>query len=354
MAIVQDSDVLTTTTAPKRKLSMSQREAAWGLVFLSPWLFGLVLFTAMPMVASLILSFTNYNQIGQYAAGTHFGFVGIQNYTWMLGDETTIHSLLQTAKLTIFSVPLTLFAALGVAMLVNNKLLVGKRVFRTLFFMPVQIPIIASCMIWLSFLNGQSGWMRYIMEGGARFLGFFVGLVPGLGSTAHQLDTFVAPSWFQDTAWAIPGLIIMGIWGIGNMMLIFLAGLQSVPTELYEAAKVDGAGAWKQFRNVTLPMISPVFFYNLLLNIIGYAQYFTQAIAVSAGAGVAGGQASAGNPGGETLVYNLHLYNVAWANQSNMGQGCALAWFMFVIVLGISLVLFRTSARWVFYAGAER
>jgi multiple sugar transport system permease protein len=350
MAIVQDSDVLTTTTAPKRKLNMSQREAAWGLVFLSPWLVGFVLFTALPMIASFVISFTNYNTL--HPEGTQF--IGIDNYKWMMSDTQTQHSFWVTFKLAVLSVPLTLFVALAIAILVNSKLLVGKRVFRTLFFMPVQIPIICSVMIWLDFLNGQTGWMKYIMEGGAHLLGVIVGIVPGLGNAAHTLNTYAAPSWFQDTAWAVPGLVIMGLWGIGNMMLIFLAGLQSVPTELYEAAKVDGAGAWSQFRNVTLPMISPVFFYNLLLNIIGYAQYFTQAIAVSAGAGVSGGAASSGNPGGETLVYNLNLYNVAWGNQNNMGEGCALAWLMFVVVLGVSIVLFRTSARWVFYAGAER
>jgi multiple sugar transport system permease protein len=351
MAIVQDSDVLTTTTAsPKRKLSMSQREAAWGLLFLSPWLVGFVLFTAAPMIASFVLSFTDYNQL--HPEATHFA--GINNYSWLFGDQQTQKSFWVTVKLTVLAVPLTLFAALGVAMLVNNKLLVGKRVFRTLFFMPVQIPIIASVMIWLDFLNGQTGWMRFIMEGGADIVGNILSVVPGMQGAARSLQSYVAPSWFQDTAWATYGLVIMGIWGIGNMMLIFLAGLQSVPTELYEAAKVDGAGAWSQFRNVTLPMISPVFFYNLLLNIIGYAQYFTQAIAVSAGAGVSGGQATAGNPGGETLVWNLNLYNVAWGFNNEMGKGCALAWMMFIVVLGVSVALFRTSARWVFYAGGER
>lgn len=350
MAIVQDSDVLTTTAAPKRRLSMSQREAAWGLVFLSPWFIGFALFTALPMIASFILSFTNYNEI--YPKNTHF--IGIDNYKWMMSDDATLKSFVVTLKLAVVSVPLTLFAALGVAILVNNKLLVGKRVFRTLFFMPVQIPIICSVMVWLDFLNGQTGWLKYILEGIARLVGGILGIIPALHGVAEAFNTYAAPSWFQSTQWAVPGLIFMGIWGIGNMMLIFLAGLQSVPTELYEAAKVDGAGAWKQFRNVTLPMISPVFFYNLLLNIIGYAQYFTQAMAVSAGAGVAGGQATAGNPGGETLVYNLNLYNVAWGVQNNMGRGCALAWLMFVVVLGVAVVLFRTSARWVFYAGAER
>src|ERR1035437_4056252 len=332
MAIVQDTDVLTTTAAPKPRLSMSQRESVWGLVFLSPWLVGLFLFTAIPIVVSFILSFTHFNIL----TPGHASFVGIDNYAWMATDSGTTQSMFITVKFAVLSVPLTIFAALGIALLVNQKLLAGKRVFRTLFFMPVQIPLVASVIIWLDFLNGNTGWLKYLLEAVTHALG----QIPFLGF----LSSFTSPNWFNDDFWALPGLVVIGIWGVGNMMLIFLAGLQSVPTELYEAAKVDGAGAWKQFRHVTLPMISPVFFYNLLLNVIGTAQYFTQ-VYVLAG--------PTGNPDHQTYVYNLNLYDIAWGS-NQMGRGCALAWFMFVIVLAISLVMFRTSARWVFYAGADR
>ena len=332
MAIVQDTDVLTTTATPKRKLSMAQRESAWGLVFLSPWFIGLGLFTAAPMIVSFILSFTDFNIL----TPTHTHFVGIDNYTWMATSPATIHSMAVTVKFAVLSVPVTLFTALGIELLVNQKLLVGKRVFRTLFFMPVQIPLVASAVIWTDFLNGNTGWLAFLLQGVAHALG----QLPFLGF----MSSYVAPHWFNDDFWSVPGLVLIGVWGVGNMMLIFLAGLQSVPTELYEAARVDGAGAWKQFRHVTMPMISPVFFYNLLLNVIGTAQYFT-IVYVLAG--------PTGNPDQTTLVYNLNLYNTAWGS-NQMGRGCALAWFMFVIVLGISLVMFRTSAKWVFYAGAER
>jgi multiple sugar transport system permease protein len=331
MAIVQDTDVLT-TAAPKRKLTMAQRESAWGLFFLSPWLIGLALFTAVPMIVSFVLSFTNYNLVHPEATR----FVGLDNYAWMMNDPNTLTSFMVTLKFAILSVPLSIFFALGVAILVNQKLLAGKRVFRTLFFMPVQIPLVASTIIWIDFLNGQTGWLKFILEGVAGFIGSLTGLA--------AFQTYQAPDWFNSTTWAIPGLVLIGLWGIGNMMLIFLAGLQAVPTELYEAARVDGAGTWRQFRNVTLPMISPVFFYNLLLNIIGTAQYFTQ-VYVLAG--------PLGNPDHQTFVYNLNLYNEAWT-YSRMGHGCALAWLMFVIILGVSIVMFRTSARWVFYAGGER
>ncbi len=332
MAIVQDTDELTTTAAPKRRMSMAQRDAAWGLAFLSPWLIGLGLFTAVPMIFSLVLSFTNFDIVNP--ANTHFVF--LDNYKWMFTDHDTQTSFIVTMKFAVLAIPITLFTSLGVAILVNNKLLAGKRVFRTLFFMPVQIPLVASTIVWLDFLNGNTGWLKYILEGIAHALSN----IPFL----NFMGDYTSPNWFNDTTWAVPGLIIVGLWGIGNAMLIFLAGLQSVPTELYEAARVDGAGAWRQFLAVTLPMISPVFFYNLLLNIIGTAQYFTQ-VYVLAG--------PLGNPDHATYVYNLNLYNVAWRD-NQMGRGCALAWFMFVIVLGASVVLFRTSARWVFYAGADK
>ena len=331
MAIVQDTDVLT-TAAPKRKLNMNQRDAAWGFAFLSPWFIGLGLFTAAPMVVSFILSFTDFDLL--FPGHTHF--VGLANYAWLLGDSDTIRSIFVTLKFAILSIPITLFAALGIALLVNQKLLVGKRVFRTLFFMPVQIPLVDTVVIWTDFLNGNTGWLKYLLEGITHTLG----QLPFLGFMA----TYVAPNWLNDTFWCVPGLVLIGVWGVGNMMLIFLAGLQSVPTELYEAARVDGAGAWKQFRHVTMPMISPVFFYNLLLNVIGAAQYFTVVFVLSG---------ARGDPDHQTLVYNVNLFNVAWGS-NHMGRGCALAWFMFVIVIGISVVMFRTSAKWVFYAGGDR
>jgi multiple sugar transport system permease protein len=333
MAIVQDTDVQTSNAAPKRKLNMAQRDTAWGLAFLSPWLIGLGLFTVVPMIVSFVLSFTNFNLV--HPTETHFVF--LDNYAWLLTDSLTQKSMFVTLKFAVVSIPLTIFLALGMAILVNQKLLMGKRIFRTLFFMPVQIPLVASTVLWIAFLNGSTGWLKYLVEGIAHTLG----QLPFLGF----LMSVQSPDWFTSTTWALPGLILIGIWGIGNAMLIFLAGLQSVPTELYEAARVDGAGPWKQFRHVTLPMISPVFFYNLLLNTIGTFQYFTQAYVLAAGV--------PGRPDHETYFYNIGMYQQAWA-YNLMGRGCALAWFLFAIVLIISAVMFRTSAKWVFYAGAER
>jgi multiple sugar transport system permease protein len=202
---------------------------------------------------------------------------------------------------------------------VNSTLLAGRSVFRTLFYMPMQIPLVASTLVWIGVLHANTGWLNYAL--GA------VG-IPG-------------PNWLQSTTWVGPALAIMGLWGIGNMMLIFIAGLQSIPTELYDAAKVDGAGAWGRLRNVTLPMLSPVLFYNLIIALIAAFQYFTQAFVISNGRG---------DPDRATLFFNLQLYREAFGF-FHMGYASALAWLLFVIVLGLTIILFRTAGSWVFEGG---
>jgi multiple sugar transport system permease protein len=321
MAIVDDR--VSVYVPPAKRGSLARREMWWGLAFLSPWLFGLVVFTALPILASLALSFTNFNILHPESVR----FVGLDNYTRMwselIGNRAVGQSLGVTLRFALMSVPLGIGLALGLALLLHHKLLAGKAVFRTLFFMPVLIPLVASTIVWQGFLNGSTGWLAQILRS--------VGLP--------------APDWFADPAWALPGLVLIGIWGIGNMMLIFLAGLQAVPTELYEAVKVDGGGPWARFRNVTLPMISPVLFYNILIGIIAVAQYFTQAYTLD--------PTGNGRPGGSTFFFNLNLYKEGWT-YNNIGYASALAWLMMLIVVLAALALFRTSARWVFYAGAER
>jgi multiple sugar transport system permease protein len=307
-----------TDTSPS-SISLARRETLWGLVFLSPWLIGLVVFTALPIFASLGLSFTNFNILRP----GDIRFIGLDNYTRMWNELWSNGAVGQsigvTARFALMSVPLMIGLALALALLLNQKILAGKAVFRTLFFMPVLIPLVASTIVWQGFLNGSTGWLAQILRA--------VGLP--------------APDWFADPSWALPGLVFLGIWGIGNMMLIFLAGLQAVPTELYEAVKVDGGGAWARFRHVTLPMISPVLFYNILIGVIAVAQYFTQAYTLD--------PTGNGRPGGSTFFFNLNLYKEGWT-YNNMGYASV----MMFIVVAAALVLFRTSARWVFYAGSER
>jgi ABC-type sugar transport system permease subunit len=312
----------------------SVREARWGFFLISPWMVGLLVFTAIPIIASLVLSFTNYDILHP----EKIRWVGLDNFAWAASDATTLSSALLTIKFAALSMPLGMVTALGIALLVNNRLLAGKRVFRTLFFLPVQIPVTASVFIWLGFVSGANrmpiAWLQSTSTSIAQTLSH----VP----VFSYLATVYPTGWFTDKTWTLPWLILMSVWSVGNMTLIFLAGLQAVPTGLYEAARVDGAGAWKTFRHVTLPMISPMVFYNLILSIIGVAGYFTQAFLWSSN--------SRGR--GQTDVWNLNIYNIGWGNEA-MGKACALAWILFVVVIAISVVLFWTARHWVYYAGAD-
>ncbi len=296
---------------------LRQPESLTGLLFVSPFIVGFVLFSAIPMLASLVLSFTDFDPREPDA----IRFIGLDNYLRLVADPAVGQSLLVTVRFALLVVPLSLAIALGVAMLVNSRLLAGRNVFRTLFYLPMQIPIVASTLVWMGVLHATTGWLNIT-------LGWF-----GLEG----------PNWLQSPTWVGPALALMGIWGIGNMMLIFLAGLQGVPSELYDAAKVDGAGPLASFRHVTLPQISPVLFYNLIIALIAAFQYFTQAFIISNGRG---------DPDGATLFFNLNLYRQAFGF-FNMGYASALAWVLVVIVLALTIALFRTSGRWVFEGGGR-
>jgi ABC-type sugar transport system permease subunit len=303
---------------PRRASTLVGREGLTGLIFVAPWIIGFLAFSALPMAASLVLSLTDFDP----RHVDRIGFVGLENYARLFSDPTLIKASLVTLRFALIVVPLTLAFALAVALLVNNTLLAGRNVFRTLFYLPLQIPIVASTVVWIGVLNVQSGWLD-------------IGL---------QAVGLPAVDWLNSPFWVHPALAIMGLWGIGNMMLIFLAGLQSVPSELYDAAKVDGAGPWATFRKITLPMISPVLFYNLIIVLIATFQYFTQAYVITNGRG---------DPGGETLFYNLNLFREAFQFY-NMGYASALAWVLFLIVMICVVVLIRTSRRWVHYQGGFR
>jgi multiple sugar transport system permease protein len=298
-----------------RLRGLGDRESVTGLIYVSPFIVGFVLFSAVPMLASFVLSLTDFDP----REPDEIGFIGLANYTRLLSDPVVAESLWVTLRFAAMVVPLTLIFSLAIAMLVNSKLLAGRNVFRTLFYLPMQIPIVASTLVWIGVLHATTGWLNL-----------------SLGAAGIE-----GPNWLQSTTWVGPALALMGLWGIGNMMLIFLAGLQGVPTELYDAAKVDGANLWASFRNVTLPLISPVLFYNLIISLIATFQYFTQAFVISNGRG---------DPDRATLFFNLNLYRQAFGF-FNMGYASALAWVLVVIVLGLTIVLFRTSRSWVFEGG---
>lgn len=298
-------------------MTLARRESLWGAAFISPWLAGALLFTLLPMAASLVISFTNFDPRTPDAVQA----VGLANYVRMFSDPLVAQSLLVTFKFAAVMLPLTIAVSLGIAMLVNQPRLIGRNVFRTLFYMPMQIPIVATTLIWQGVLNLHTGWLNY-----------------ALGAVG-----IAGPDWLNSTAWVYPGLSLISLWGTGNMMLIALAGLQSVPTELYEAARIDGAGRWAQFRNVTLPMITPVLFYNLIIGVISTCQYFTQAYVLTNGRG---------DPDNATLFFNLNLYREGW-RYYDMGYAATLAWLLFVIVLAVTVLLFRSRGRWVYEAAAR-
>ena len=314
---------------------IARREMNNGLLFLSPWIFGFIAFTFLPMMATLVFSFLNLKITdGIFGAPQ---FVGFENYAQLWKDpqagvnpaywfsSKTPSSLLITIKFALFALPVGIFLPLGLALLMNSKYLRGQFIFRSLFYMPYIVPFVASVFLWGGMLNTETGWIN-------RFL-LFIGVAKD-----------ALPQWANDVNWVYPTYVIMGIWGVGNAMLIMLSGLQGVPTELYDAAKVDGANPWKTFWNITFPMISPVIFYNLTLNIIGLFQYFLVPLVVNNGTG---------RPGGATLFYNLYLYKTFFTYQ-NMSYGSTLAWFLFLVILLVTVLLFWSAKYWVYYAGEAR
>ncbi len=305
---------------PWRGLSpLERRRAVWGWVFLSPWLVGFLVFYLIPMVASLVFSFTNFN-LNQ---PEQIRFIGLENYRQLLTDPLVRRSLWITVRFMLFSVPISILVPLALAALLNARSLWGKRVFRTLFYMPTVVPLISAIYIWQGFLNARTGWLN-------RFLAW-------LG--------IKGPDWLNSVTWVYPALILIGLWGMGNAMLTMLAAMQNVPRELYEAAAIDGAGPFRRFLHITLPLITPVIFYNLVLSIIGHFQYFIIPWVLLG---------PNGDPGGATLFFNLYLFKVAFV-YVNMGYGATLAWLLFLLALGVTILLFGTARYWVYYpAGEER
>jgi len=291
MAAIDATSAQVTLAKKTKKSGIERTEAKWGLIFISPWLFGFMVFTFFPIIASLIFSMTNYNPIH----ADQMVFVGLNNYIHMFEDPMIGKSILVTLKFAAISVPLSLALPLGLAVLVNSKNLFAKNVFRTLFYMPYMIPVVAGVVVWGGILNSDSGWLNLFLK---------------------NVFGIIGPRWFQD---------------------------ENVPTELYEAATVDGAGGIRKFFSITVPMITPIIFYNLVLALIGSFQYFTQAYIISNGRG---------DPNFATMFYNLYLYQQSFS-YLNMGFGCAMAWAMFIVVLLLTIVLFATSRRWVYYAGGD-
>jgi multiple sugar transport system permease protein len=314
----------------KRVMTIEQRQRLWGWIFLSPWIIGFLIFTAFPMLASLIFSFTDF-KLGQSitflseSPSCRAQYTALeclfQNWANLFRDPITFRSLEVTFRFMLFAVPVGIAFPLFLAAILNSKLVYGKPILRVLFYLPYMIPAISGIFIWQSFLNGQTGWLNRLLR--------LIGIAE-------------PPNWIFDNAYINTALVLIGLWGVGNAMLTMMAGMQGVPTELYEAARVDGANGFVLIWKITLPMISPVIFYNLVLSVIGLMQYFIVPFVLS--------NTTRSNPA--TNFFNLHLYKTAFQYQ-DMGFASTQAWFIFLIALVITIILFSTSRRWVYYAGGN-
>ena len=297
---------------------LARREALWGYLFIAPWIIGFFLFTLAPMIASLAFTFSNIALDQQEP----LGFVGLRNWQTLLGDGQAWESLRVTFQFALFQLPFILVMPFLLAIGLNSRNLKGPGAFRVLFFLPYVIPFVSGVLIWQGMLNLETGWVNSALR--------FIGVQN-------------PPNWLNDSQVIYPALVMIGIWGIGAGIIVNLAGLRGIPSELYDAARIDGAGWWASLRHVTLPMMSPIIFYTLILAVVDVLQYFLVPLVINNGTG---------EPGGTTAFFNLYLYKNFFTYQ-NMAYGATLAWLLFIVTLVVTLVLFRTSRRWVYYA-AER
>ena len=301
-------------TRKQKTSNTERRNLRNGLLFCSPILLGLAAFTVYPMLASLYYSFCNYPMLKPPV------WVGLANYRTLVHDPVFYTALYNTAYFAVIATPAGIVTAFALALLLNQKVK-GMAVFRTMFFVPSIVPIVAGSVLWLWILNRQYGLVNTML------VKLHIPLFNGL----------------DDPVTAKPALILMSVWGVGAWMLIYLAGLQDVPVDLYEAAEIDGASPFQRLRHITIPFMSPHLFFTLIMGFIGAAQYFTQVYVMTNGQG---------GPVDSTRFFSIYLFQNAF-QYFKMGYACALAWILFILILIFTLVLFKTSARHVYYGGEK-
>jgi multiple sugar transport system permease protein len=286
-----------------------------GLLFCSPWIIGILAFIVYPTLASLYYSLTQYDLLQTPT------FVGLGNYQQLVSDPKMLNAVYNTAYYMVLWIPFNIILSIAVALLLNEKVR-GMSFYRTLFYLPVLVPAVASSLLWVWFLNPQYGVANWLLS--------LVGLPP-LG-------------WLASTEWSKPSIVLISLWGsIGNTMLIFLASLQDVSTDLKDAAQVDGANAWQRLWAVTLPLLTPVIFFQLIIGIIAGIQLFTLPYVITGGTG---------NPADSLTVFGLILYRSAFFD-FQMGYASAMAWAATIVIFILTYIVFRTSDRWVFYQSGE-
>ena len=301
------------TVARAGWLNYRRREAIGGYLFILPWIIGFLIFTFGPIIASFYFSLTNYQIVKPPV------WAGLDNYRRLIHDDLFWQSLKVTSIYVVISVPIGLVLSFLVAMLMNQKVK-GIGFWRTIFYLPNLVPLVGATMLWLWIFNPEFGLLNGFLE-------------------TIGID---GPLWLRSQDWALPSLILMSLWGVGGSTLIYLAGLQGIPSDLYGAVEVDGGGAWAKFWTVTIPQMSPVIFYNLILGIIGGFQVFAQPLIMTGG-----------GPRYATLFVVLYLYQNAFTN-FKMGYASAIAWVLFLIIFVLTVITFRISRSWVYYEGDRR
>ncbi|HUC94295.1 MAG TPA: sugar ABC transporter permease [Paenibacillus sp.] len=302
---------MTTRTKAKKSKKLGD-DALYGWLFASPWVIGLLLFFAVPLVSSLYFSFTTYSilQPGE--------FVGFRNYVELMADSVFWKSISNTVYFVVFFVPLSIFFGVALAMLLNMRVR-GMAVYRTIFFLPTLVPAVAMAVLWMWLLN------------------------PGFGLVNGMLDVvgIQGPAWLGSETWSKPSLILMSLWGIGQSVVIYLAGLNDISPDYYEAGDIDGANWFHKMKSITLPLLTPVIFFNLVMGIIGAFQQFTLPYTMTGGRGT---------PADSMKFYVMYLYDNGF-KFFKMGYASAMAWILFIIVMALTALIFYTSKKWVHYQG---
>jgi multiple sugar transport system permease protein len=289
-----------------------RRRLATGLAFISPWILGFLIFTLYPVGASLVYSFCDYDVLSRPL------WVGLLNYHDMVSDQVFWQSLGNTLLFSLISLPLGLSVALALALLLNNPVR-GRGFFRAVYYLPSLVPAVAGAVVWLWILNGGHGLLDLALQ---------------------RLGVANPPQWLSDPHWTKPALALMAIWGCGNTVVIYLAALQGVPRTLLEAAMIDGASPWRRLWHVTLPAISPVIYFNLIIGVIGALQTFATAFVMFTN----------GGPDRSALFYAVYLYQNAFEVRQ-MGYACAMAWVLFLLTLGLTWLASRSTRGFVHYQG---
>ncbi len=296
----------------KRLVGIEGKRAIYGYIFALPWIIGLLVFYAYPLLSSIFYSFTDFNGMRMNE------FIGFKNYEMLFKDDVFWISIRNTLMFAAYSVPISLAFGVSVALLINIRSK-AQGIYRVIAFIPTLVPMVCAAIIWQWLLNSQFGVVNYLL---------------------YNLGVANPPPWFGSPSWSKPAMVVIGQWTIGSTVLTYLAGLQDIPAQYYEAATIDGAGTFRRFWNVTLPLLTPVLLFNLIMSIIASFQQFVLPMMIS----------PEGTPAGSMMFYAMFLYRNAFS-YLKMGLANSMAWIMFIIIMSLTLAIYGSSGKWVHYMG---